>query len=194
MELIFSTGNQHKLKEAQEILGEGFKLVTPQMLGVNEEIEETGTTLSANAILKADYLWKRFQQTCFADDTGLEVDSLGGRPGVYSARYAGEENNPSKNMSKLLKELEGIENRSARFKTVIALILDGSPILFEGCVEGEILKEPIGEKGFGYDPIFKPQGFNISMAQLSSQEKNSISHRGKAIRQLSQYLHNLRSK
>jgi XTP/dITP diphosphohydrolase len=191
MELIFATANKHKLSEAQAILGNGFSLVVPSELGLTGDIPETAETLKENAIMKAKFLWDKFGRPCFADDTGLEVDFLNGRPGVYSARYAGIEADPVKNMQKLLKELNGANCRKARFVTVVALILDENRIiLFEGALEGSILEASSGCGGFGYDPLFKPEGYSKTLAELSAEEKNRISHRGIAMRKLSDFLNN----
>lgn len=191
MELIFATANKHKLSEAQAILGNGFSLVVPSELGLTGDIPETAETLKENAIMKAKFLWDKFGRPCFADDTGLEVDFLNGRPGVYSARYAGIEADPVKNMQKLLKELNGANCRKARFVTVVALILDENRIiLFEGALEGSILEASSGCGGFGYDPLFMPEGYSKTLAELSAEEKNRISHRGIAMRKLSDFLNN----
>ena len=194
MEIIFATGNAHKAIEAQKALGDTFTLIMPKELGLTEEIPENGDTLQANAIEKAEYLWKKFGKNCFADDTGLEVDALGGAPGVYSARYAGPEKGSEANMDKLLSELQAAEqaggeiSRAARFRTVVALILDGELHLFNGVLEGSIAKERSGSQGFGYDPIFIPDGYSKTLAEISLEEKNAISHRGKAMRALAQFL------
>ena len=194
MEIIFATGNAHKAIEAQKVLGDTFTLIMPKELGLTEEIPENGDTLQANAIEKAEYLWKKFGKSCFADDTGLEVDALGGAPGVYSARYAGPEKGSEANMTKLLAELEAVEaakgeiSRTARFRTVVALILDGELHLFNGVLEGKIAKERSGNEGFGYDPIFIPDSYTKTLAEISLEEKNAISHRGKAMRALAEFL------
>ena len=194
MEIIFATGNAHKAVEAQKVLGDDFTLIMPKELGLTEEIPENGDTLQANAIEKAEYLWKKFGKSCFADDTGLEVDALGGAPGVYSARYAGPEKGSEANMTKLLAELEAAEaangeiSRAARFRTVVALILDGELHLFNGVLEGEIARERSGNEGFGYDPIFIPCDYTKTLAEISLEEKNAISHRGKAMRALAEFL------
>ena len=193
MEIIFATGNTHKAVEAQKALGDSFTLIMPKELGLTEEIPENGDTLQANAIEKAEYLWKRFGKNCFADDTGLEVDALGGAPGVYSARYAGPDKGSEANMTKLLAELEaaakrGETSRKARFRTVVALILEGEMHLFNGVLEGEIALHRSGSEGFGYDPIFIPDGYTKTLAEISLDEKNAISHRGKAMRALAEYL------
>lgn len=188
MEIIFATANRHKLKEAQSIAGSEYQLLSSASLGITEDIEETGVTLKENALIKATYLWKKFGRPCFADDTGLEIDALDGRPGVYSARYAGEGCSFADNVQKVLKELKGVTKREARFRTVVTLIIDGTPHFFEGCVEGTITEAPSGEKGFGYDPVFKPEGYNITMAEMSEEEKNRISHRGVAVTKMIEYL------
>lgn len=193
MEIIFATGNTHKAVEAQKALGDSFTLIMPKELGLTEEIPENGDTLQANAIEKAEYLWKRFGKNCFADDTGLEVDALGGAPGVYSARYAGPDKGSEANMTKLLAELEaaakrGETSRKARFRTVVALILEGEMHLFNGVLEGEIALQRSGSEGFGYDPLFIPDGYTKTLAEISLDEKNAISHRGKAMRALAEFL------
>ena len=193
MEIIFATGNTHKGVEAQKALGDSFTLIMPKELGLTEEIPENGDTLQANAIEKAEYLWKRFGKNCFADDTGLEVDALGGAPGVYSARYAGPDKGSEANMTKLLAELEaaakrGETSRKARFRTVVALILEGEMHLFNGVLEGEIALQRSGSEGFGYDPLFIPDGYTKTLAEISLDEKNAISHRGKAMRALAEFL------
>ena len=194
MEIIFATGNAHKAIEAQKALGDTFTLIMPKELGLTEEIPENGNTLQANAIEKAEYLWKKFGKSCFADDTGLEVDALGGAPGVYSARYAGPEKGSEANMTKLLAELQAAEqangeiSRAARFRTVVALILDGELHLFNGVLEGKIARERSGNEGFGYDPVFIPDDYTKTLAEISLEEKNAISHRGKAMRALAEFL------
>ena len=188
MQLVFATHNTHKLKELQEILGNSIKLISLTDLGVFDEIEETGTTIEENASLKAKYVSDKFGVNVFADDTGLEIESLNGEPGVISARYAGEEKNPLRNMEKVLRLMQNKENKSARFRTIISLILNGKEYIFEGVVNGQILKTPIGGNGFGYDPIFMPDGYTISFAQMDSETKNNISHRGKAVEKLIDFL------
>ena len=190
MQLVFASHNNHKIKELQEIFGERIKLISLNDLGVIEEIEENGLTIEENASLKAKYISNKFGVNVFADDTGLEIKALAGKPGVMSARYAGEEKNPLKNMEKVLQQMQNIEERSARFKTVISLMFDNNEYLFEGIVDGHILKEPIGNKGFGYDPIFMPDGYTLSFAQMDSETKNRISHRGKAVERLINFLKN----
>jgi len=186
--LIFSTNNEHKLEEVKAILGKRYQILSLRDIGDDTDIPETGTTLEENAMIKADYLWSKYKCNCFADDTGLEVEALDNAPGVHSARYAGEQKNSKDNMVKLLDALEGVENRKARFRTVIALILDGKRYLFEGKVEGIITTIPHGDNGFGYDPVFQPDGYNQTFAELDMDEKNRISHRAKAVQQLALFL------
>jgi len=190
MEIIFATSNRHKLEEAQAILGAEFRLISPRDLNLFDGIPEDADTLEGNAFLKAQYIWERFHRPCFADDTGLEVDALGGAPGVYSARYAGEEQNFKKNTDKLLKELDGVKQRGARFRTVVALIIDGNVNYFHGILNGVISECPSGSGGFGYDPVFIPEGYTKTLAELTPAEKNSISHRGLPISELSRFLNN----
>ena len=190
--LIFATGNRHKLQEVQSLLAEGFALRCLKDVGLDVEIPETAGTLQGNALQKALYVYERTGEACFADDTGLEIDALGGAPGVYSARYAGEAKDDAANVRKVLDELRGVTDRKARFRTVIAYIDPaGETHFFEGTVEGEILEQPVGEEGFGYDPIFRPEGFARSFAQLSMDEKNAVSHRGRALRAFTNYLNRL---
>lgn len=195
MKLVFASGNPGKLREAAEILGSGIQLLSPAQLGITEDIPETGSTLTENSLQKAEYLFQRTGQACFADDTGLEVDALDGAPGVETARYAGPARNPSDNMDKLLRELalRGPDApRTARFRTAVTLILaDGSRHVFQGVMEGSIATERHGAGGFGYDPVFIPEGRNCTAAELSEEEKNAISHRGKALRAMAQFLHGL---
>lgn len=190
MEIIFATANRHKLSEAKGIVGSNISLITPSDLGIFEQIPEEEPTLEQNALFKARYLNKRTGRDVFADDTGLEVEALGGAPGVKSARYASEESDSEKNMQKLLKELNGIKNRKARFRTVVALIKNGKEYLFEGIVYGTILESRSGTGGFGYDPLFVPDGYTKTLAELSYEEKNLISHRGVAMRKLAGFLEN----
>ncbi len=186
---VFATNNRHKLEEVQAILGDRVELVSLQQTGCTEEIPETGKTLEENALQKARYIYERYHTDCFADDTGLEVEALGGAPGVYSARYAGGEGHDSEaNMRKLLQDLEGVENRQARFRTVFALIVNGKEHLFEGIVNGTILKVRRGTSGFGYDPIFMPDGYNKTFAELGNDIKNRISHRAIASDKLCKFL------
>jgi len=188
MDLVFATHNANKLKEVSLLLPKTIRLISLEDLGCQEEIPETESTLEANAQLKADYITNRYGISCFADDTGLIIDALNGAPGVHSARFAGEEKDSKKNMEKVLFELKNIKSRTARFKTVIALNLNKKRILFEGVVEGTITKDKMGVEGFGYDPIFIPNGYDQTFAQLPIQIKNEISHRGKALQKLIAYL------
>lgn len=184
MTLVFATCNQNKLIEVQKVLGDQFNLILPNDLGFHEDIPETHFTIKENAIEKATFIWEKFNKSCFADDTGLVIDYLNGAPGVFSARYAGEPKNPVENVKKVLREMENVpfEQRTARFVCDIAYIdNDGELYVFEGTCEGHIAIEPQGQLGFGYDPIFIPEGMDITMAMLSISEKNNISHRGKAI-------------
>jgi XTP/dITP diphosphohydrolase len=191
MKLVFATNNLNKLKEVQEMLSNTIEIVSLKDINCFDEVDETETTLEGNAKLKADYITQKFGYNCFADDTGLEVESLDGKPGVYSARYAGEPVNSENNMQKLLTELKGKENRKAQFRTAVCLNLNGEQYVFEGICKGEILKEKQGIEGFGYDPLFKPVGFSESFANMNSEDKNKISHRGLAIQQLIDFLLNL---
>jgi XTP/dITP diphosphohydrolase len=187
-ELIFVTNNLHKLKEIKAIIGERFRILSLADIDCYEEIEETADTIPGNASLKSWFVHNKFGKDCFADDTGLEIDALDGRPGVKSARYAGDDCNPENNIRKVLEELKGSENRRARFRTVISLIIGGREIQFEGTVEGIILTEKRGKDGFGYDPVFLPDGFKESFAEMPAHEKNKISHRGRATQKLIEYL------
>jgi len=191
MKLVFATNNLHKLKEVQEMLSNSMEVLSLKDIGCFEDIEETESTLEGNAKLKADYITKKYGFDCFADDTGLEVEALDGKPGVYSARYAGEHGNAEKNMEKLLVELQNKLSRKAKFRTIIALNITNKQYLFEGICDGEILNEKTGVKGFGYDPIFKPSNASCSFAEMNSEEKNIISHRGIAIQKLVQFLNSL---
>lgn len=186
--LVFATNNAHKLEEVSAIIDSRFKIHSLAEIGCHEDIPETAHTLEGNALLKARYIYEKYGYDCFSDDTGLEVDALNGAPGVRSARYAGEEKDAQANMRKLLSELKAKSNRNARFRTVVALILNGEEFLFDGVVEGKILEEKRGDGGFGYDPIFVPDGFDETFAQLDAEVKNDISHRGKAIRKLAEFL------
>ena len=186
--IIFATNNAHKLSEVQAVLGDAFELVTLRECGITEDIPETAPTLEGNALQKARYVYEKTGADCFADDTGLEVDALGGAPGVHSARYATDGHDFAANNRLLLKNLEGVENRSAHFRTVIALILDGEEYLFEGRVEGVIATEESGCGGFGYDPLFVPSGEIITFAEMSAEAKNAISHRGRAVAELVKFL------
>ncbi len=188
MKLVFATNNRHKLDEVRAIVGDRVEILSLNDIDCHDEIPETADTLQGNALIKARYIYEKYAVNCFADDTGLEVDALNGEPGVYSARYAGEECNSEANMQKLLQNLTGKKERSAQFRTVIALIIDGEEKLFNGIVKGNISTEKKGNSGFGYDPIFVPEGYSESFAQMGSEEKNSISHRFRATEQLSNYL------
>ena len=188
MKLVFATNNKHKLDELQHLLSDKITLLSLKDIECFDEIPEDHDTLEENASQKANYIFEKYKTDCFADDTGLEIDALNGSPGVLSARYAGELKDSEANIQKVLKELEGESNRKARFKTVIALIIDNKEYLFEGIVEGEILVGKSGHDGFGYDPIFKPLGYNESFAQMSLMDKNKISHRAKATEKLIEFL------
>ncbi len=191
MKIVFATNNPNKLKEIQSLMPEGIEILSLKEIGCTEDIPETGTTLEANAFQKAHYLKENYGYDCFADDTGLEVESLNGAPGVYSARYAGPERSAEANMAKILEELKGTENRKAQFRTAIALILNGEEQVFEGKVEGYISKAKQGEEGFGYDPIFLPENNQRSFAQMTMAEKGAISHRGRAVRKLVDFLRSI---
>ena len=187
--LVFASNNAHKLSEIRAILGDRIEIISLSDLQCHEEIPETADTLEGNALIKARYVWERYGLYCFADDTGLEVDALGGAPGVYSARFAGEHASFEDNVSLLLERLSGVAApRRARFRTVIALIDEYGTHFFEGSVDGEITLERSGDHGFGYDPIFRPEGREETFAQLTEQEKNSMSHRGRAVQKLVRYL------
>ena len=191
MKIVFATNNPNKLEEAQELLP-FFNVMGLKDIGCNEDIPETENTLEGNAKLKAEFVKKKFNVNCFSDDTGLEVEALDGAPGVYSARYAGESANADENMNKLLDALKNKTSRNAQFRTVIALAFNGEQFTFEGVCKGTILENRVGKKGFGYDPIFIPDGANKSFAEMSMEEKSIISHRGKAIKKLVTFLHTLR--
>ncbi|MEH6706167.1 non-canonical purine NTP diphosphatase [Galbibacter orientalis] len=188
MKLVFATHNLNKLKEVKSILPDYIELLSLEDIGCTEEIEENGDTIEENAAIKANYVFDNYNLNCFADDTGLEVESLDNAPGVYSARYAGPQKNSDDNMDKLLQELAEKDNRAARFKTVIALRTDQEKIIFNGIVNGVITTEKKGDNGFGYDPIFQPEGTTKTFAEFSSEEKNKVSHRAKAMKQLIDYL------
>ncbi len=188
MKLIFATNNRHKLTEVEAILGGRIELISLAECGITEDIPETSDTIEGNALQKARYVYEKTGLDCFADDTGLEVDALGGAPGVHSARYATDGHDFAANRELLLRNMEDKSDRRARFRTVIALILGGEEFLFEGIVEGEITREERGEGGFGYDPMFQPEGYELTFSELSPEEKNSISHRGRAVTALSQFL------
>jgi len=186
--IVFATGNNNKLEEVRKILGARFEIVSLKDIDVHEDIPETGVTLEENASLKSHYVFDRFQMDCFADDTGLEVDALNGAPGVYSARYAGEHVTYDDNVYKLLSELNGVKNRAAHFRTVISLLLDGEEYFFDGTVEGHIIDHKRGSGGFGYDPVFVPDGFDKTFSEMAPETKNAISHRGRAIRKFAEFL------
>ena len=186
--IIFSTNNQHKLAEVQSALGDRFELVTLKEVGITEDIPENGAALEENASIKSGYVFERLGMDCFADDTGLEVDALGGAPGVHTARYAKIEKDDNKNIDLLLKNLQGAESRAAQFRTVISLRLAGREYLFEGVVRGVITESRQGEDGFGYDPVFMPEGYDRTFAQMTMEEKNQISHRGRAVAKLVEFL------
>lgn len=188
MKLVFATNNRHKLNEVRAIVGDKVEVLSLNDIGCHDDIPETADTLQGNALIKARYIYEKFGVDCFADDTGLEVEALDGAPGVYSARYAGEECDSEANMQKLLQNLTGKSNRNAQFRTVIALIIKGEEKLFNGIVKGTITEEKRGDSGFGYDPVFVPEGFSESFAQMSGDMKNSISHRYRATLELSNYL------
>ena len=190
--LVFATNNDHKLRELRQILPSEFELLSLNDIGCFEEIPETGPTLEVNASQKSFYIWNKYGINCFADDTGLEIEALFNEPGVFSARYAGEDKSADANMTKVLEKLGNQTNRKARFRCVISLVIEGVENQFEGIVDGKILSEKQGKDGFGYDPIFMPDGFAHSFAQMSSNEKNLISHRGRAVELLVDYLRNLK--
>jgi XTP/dITP diphosphohydrolase len=186
--LVFSTNNRHKLEEVSDVLGDNFRILSLKDIGMDVDIPEDGDTLEANALIKARYIWETNHCDCFADDTGLEVDALDNAPGVYSARYAGEQKSSEDNVRKLLSELKGTANRKARFRTVVAAIIGGKEYLFEGIVTGEIIDTPRGQAGFGYDPVFVPEGYSETFAELGNEAKNKISHRAKAVEKLAEFV------
>jgi XTP/dITP diphosphohydrolase len=188
MQLVFATHNQNKIKEIKALLPHSMQLLSLKELGIHEDIPETADNLEANAMEKAQYVYTRYRMSCFADDSGLEVDALGGAPGVFSARYAGPACSYKDNNEKLLRKLQGIANRGAAFRTIIALILDGEKYIFEGKVRGQITREIRGKEGFGYDPLFIPDTCTQSYAEMPREEKNRISHRAKAFKQLIDFL------
>jgi len=191
MKLILSTNNLHKLREVREIITPQIELLSLSGIGFSGDIPEDHDTLEGNASQKSHYIYEKFKENCFADDTGLEVDALGGRPGVYSARYAGEHCSFLDNMEKLLEEMDGLSNRRAIFRTVISLIVAGEETQFEGIVDGEITEKMMGADGFGYDAIFKPAGYDQTFAEMSMSEKNKISHRARALDNLAELLREL---
>jgi XTP/dITP diphosphohydrolase len=186
--LVFATNNFHKLTEIRNAVGNRFSILSLADIGCADDIPETAGTLEGNASLKSRYIYEKFGLDCFADDTGLEVEWLGGKPGVLSARYAGPGQNHEENIRKLLVGLKGATNRNAQFRTVISLLMKGEERLFEGIVKGTILAQKHGDKGFGYDPVFQPAGYNVSFAQMNLDEKNRISHRGDAVRKMVEFL------
>ena len=188
MKLVFATNNPNKLSELQDLVPEGIEILSLKDINCNEELPETNPTLEGNALQKAKYVFDNYGYNCFADDSGLEIEALGGAPGVYSARYAGEDCKAEDNMKKVLTKLENKDNRNAKFRTVIALIIKGEENLFEGECSGNITKTKSGTEGFGYDPIFTPEGYEITFAEMSKQEKGTISHRGRAVVNLVDYL------
>jgi len=192
MDLVFATNNKHKLQEIRSILNSSVNILSLKDIDCHEDIPETGNTLNANASQKANYIFKKYNINCFADDTGLEIEALNGEPGVFSARYAGEDKDSEKNMKKVLENLKDKTNRSARFRTVISLIIDGKELLFEGVINGHIIETPKGNRGFGYDPIFVPDGYNQTFAELGDEIKNKISHRAKAVEKLTEYIKTLK--
>lgn len=189
--LVFATNNKHKLEEVKNVVGDNFEIISLKDINCLEEIDETGNTLEANALIKARYIKEKYGYDCFGDDTGLEVEVLNGAPGVYSARYAGDNHDSQANKAKLLQEMDGKTNRKARFRTVIALILNGKEYLFEGCINGLIIEDERGSSGFGYDPIFVPHGYQQTFAELGDDIKNVISHRALATKQLCNFLQQL---
>lgn len=191
MKIVFATNNAHKLDEVRQVVGDKFALVSLRECGIVEDIPENEPTLEGNALAKVRYIYERTGADCFADDTGLEVDALGGEPGVRSARYATDGHDDEANKRLLLERLQGVENRAAQFRTAVALIMGGKEYLFEGIVRGRIATEQHGEGGFGYDPLFVPEGYDRTFAQMSAEEKNAISHRGRAVRKLAEFLQNL---
>ena len=186
--IVFATNNQHKLQEVSAIVGQYFDVLSLRDIECNEEIPENGTTFEENALMKAHYIKDNYGYDCFADDSGLEVVALNNAPGVYSARYAGEPSDSQRNIEKLMREMQDKKERSARFRTSIALLLDGEEKLFDGCIEGDIIDVLRGCNGFGYDPLFVPRGYDITFAEMSSEEKNKISHRAIATQKLIEYL------
>lgn len=188
MDLVFATNNQYKLREVRKMLPQGISLLSLKDIGCSDELPETGSTLEANASQKARYVFEKYGRKCFADDTGLEVVALDGRPGVLSARYSGTSCNAEDNLKKLLLELKGESNRMARFKTVIALYLTEIPVLFEGIIQGSISESATGSGGFGYDPVFIPEGYSVSFAEMTPEQKNGMSHRFLAIQKFTGWL------
>ena len=194
MKIVFASNNKNKVQEIQNQVPESIQIVTLEEIGCFEDIEETGTTLEENAIIKANYVTEKYDLPCFADDTGLEIEALNGEPGVYSARYAGEEKDSEANMQKVLENLNGVSNRKAQFKTVIALNINNEQHLFTGIVEGEIRNEQKGTNGFGYDPIFEPEYLGKTFAEMTLEDKNKMSHRGRAVEKLITFLSKIETK
>jgi XTP/dITP diphosphohydrolase len=188
MKLIFATHNKHKVEEIQKMLPNHINILTLKDIGCDEDIPETASSLEGNASLKANFILENYQVNCFADDTGLEIEALNGEPGVFSARYAGEKKNSKDNMKLVLKKMQGVVNRKARFRTVISLQINGEKHQFEGVVNGVIREFENGSEGFGYDPIFQPDGYELTFAEMSIEEKNAISHRGRAIQKFVEFL------
>lgn len=188
MKLVFATNNGNKIEEVKKLFPKSIELLSLEDINCSEEIPETEKTIEGNALQKAKYIYDNYGYNCFADDTGLEVETLNGEPGIYSARYAGEQKNSIDNINKVLKNLQEIKNRNAQFKTIIALIIDGKETLFEGIIRGAITTTKSGSEGFGYDPIFKPNDYKSTFSEMSMEEKNKISHRGKAIAQLIKHI------
>ncbi|MCF8368009.1 MAG: non-canonical purine NTP diphosphatase [Bacteroidales bacterium] len=188
IELVFATNNKHKLQEIKAVVGDKFNILSLAEIGCTKDIPETADALEGNASIKSRYVFDNYGKNCFADDTGLEIEALDGKPGVYSARYAGPGHDHQKNMDKVLNELRNQNNRAAQFRTVICLIIDGKEMFFDGIVKGTILTEKHGDKGFGYDPIFQPEGYDVSFAEMDLEAKNKISHRGRAVQKLIEYL------
>ncbi|MCD4772911.1 MAG: non-canonical purine NTP diphosphatase [Bacteroidales bacterium] len=193
MDLVFATNNQHKIKEIKSLIDKSFNIFSLEDIGFKDDIPETNPTIEGNASQKSFYIYKKYKINCFADDTGLEIKSLNGKPGVYSARYAGDECDSEKNMKRVMEELLGKEDRSARFRTIISLIINGEEKTFEGIVNGKILNRKKGKDGFGYDPIFLPDGYDLSFAEMSLEEKNKISHRARATKRLIEYLNSFKA-
>lgn len=193
MDLVFVTNNQHKIKEIKSLIDKSFNILSLEDIGFEGDVPETNPTIEGNASQKSFYIYNKYKINCFADDTGLEIKSLNGRPGVYSARYAGDECDSKKNMKRVMEELLGKDDRSARFRTIISLIINGEEKTFEGIVNGQILSRKKGKDGFGYDPIFLPDGYDLSFAEMSLDEKNKISHRARATKRLVEYLNSFKS-
>lgn len=187
-QLVFATNNAHKLDEVRNILGDTFEILGMAQIGCHDDIEETADTFAGNALIKARYIKEKYGYDCFADDSGLEIEALGGAPGVYSARFAGEGHNSEKNMDKVLSLMQGKSNRNARFCTVVALVTGEGEYMFEGEIKGEILDERRGEGGFGYDPIFRPENETLTFAEMGDDRKNAISHRARAVKKLAEFL------